>query len=46
VFGASVDAGRQAQIVRWLSQPADHPVLLSFPEGRYLKGLVCRVVGF
>jgi 23S rRNA (cytosine1962-C5)-methyltransferase len=46
VFGASVDAERQAQIVGWLSQPADHPVLLSFPEGRYLKGLVCRVVGF
>ncbi len=46
VFGASADAGRQAQIVGWLAQPADHPVLLSFPEGRYLKGLVCRVAGF
>lgn len=46
VFGASVDAGRQAQIVAWLGQPADHPVLLSFPEGRYLKGLVCRVCDF
>ena len=46
VFGASVDADRQAQIVHWFSQPADHPVLLSFPEGRYLKGLVCRVAGF
>lgn len=44
VFGASVDAGRQAQIIHWFSQPFDHPVLLSFPEGRYLKGLVCRVV--
>jgi 23S rRNA (cytosine1962-C5)-methyltransferase len=43
VFGASVDAGREAQIVQRLSQPADHPVLLSFPEGQYLKGLVCRV---
>jgi 23S rRNA (cytosine1962-C5)-methyltransferase len=43
VFGASVDAGRPAQIIRWLGQPEDHPVLLSFPEGRYLKGLVCRV---
>jgi 23S rRNA (cytosine1962-C5)-methyltransferase len=46
VFGASIDADRQAQIVHWFSQPADHPVLLSFPEGRYLKGLACRVAGF
>ena len=46
VFAARLDAGRQAQIVGWLGQPADHPVLLSFPEGRYLKGLVCRVCGF
>ncbi len=46
VFGASVDAGVQAQIVGWLSQPADHPVLLAFPEGRYLKGLICRVASF
>lgn len=44
VFGASIDAGRQAQIIRWLAQPADHPVGLTFPEGRYLKGLICRVM--
>jgi len=44
VFGASADAGVQAQIVKWLAQPEDHPVLLSFPEGRYLKGLICRVM--
>jgi 23S rRNA (cytosine1962-C5)-methyltransferase len=43
VFGASVDAGRDVQVVEHLSQGADHPVLLSFPEGEYLKGLVCRV---
>ncbi len=43
VFGAAVDAGRDAQIVERLSQSSDHPVLLSFPEGEYLKGLVCRV---
>jgi 23S rRNA (cytosine1962-C5)-methyltransferase len=43
VFGASVDAGRDAQVVERLSQGPDHPVLLSFPEGEYLKGLVCRV---
>ena len=41
VAGAALDAGAQAQIVEHLSQGADHPVLLSFPEGAYLKGLVC-----
>jgi 23S rRNA (cytosine1962-C5)-methyltransferase len=43
VADAAVDSGRNVQIIRWLSQAADHPVATSFPEGRYLKGLVCRV---
>lgn len=43
VFGAAVDAGREAQIVGYLAQGADHPVALTFPEGAYLKGLICRV---
>ena len=43
VFGASLDAGRDVQIVEKLSQASDHPILLSFPEAEYLKGLVCRV---
>jgi 23S rRNA (cytosine1962-C5)-methyltransferase len=43
VFGASLDASRDVQIVERLSQASDHPVLLSFPEAEYLKGLVCRV---
>ncbi len=43
VFGASVDAGRDAQIIARLSQAPDHPILLSFPESEYLKGMVCRV---
>ncbi|MHB1317121.1 MAG: class I SAM-dependent rRNA methyltransferase [Anaerolineae bacterium] len=43
VFGASVDAGRDVQILERLGQAADHPVLLSFPEAAYLKGLLCRV---
>lgn len=46
VFSASADAKVQAQIIAWLAQPADHPVLLAFPEGRYLKGLICRVTAF
>jgi 23S rRNA (cytosine1962-C5)-methyltransferase len=44
VFGASVDAKRDAQIIRRLAQGPDHPVLLSFPESAYLKGLICRVL--
>lgn len=43
VADAALDAGRAAQMVRRLTQSADHPVALSFPEGEYLKGLVCRV---
>lgn len=43
IAGAALDAGVDAQIVRKLHAAADHPVLLSFPEGAYLKGLVLRV---
>lgn len=42
VAGAALDAQVQAAVLQWLGQPADHPVVLSFPEGRYLKGLVCQ----
>lgn len=43
VFAAALDARRDAQIIERLSQAPDHPVLLTFPESDYLKGLVCRV---
>jgi 23S rRNA (cytosine1962-C5)-methyltransferase len=43
VADAAVDATRDVQILEWLSQAPDHPVALGFPEGAYLKGLVCRV---
>lgn len=43
VFGASVDADRDVQVLDRLGPPADHPVLLGLPEAEYLKGLVCRV---
>ncbi len=42
VYGASVDAGRPVQVLARLGQGPDHPLLLSFPEGEYLKGLLCR----
>jgi 23S rRNA (cytosine1962-C5)-methyltransferase len=45
IAGAALDAGVDAQIVKKLHAAADHPVLLSFPEGAYLKGLVLRVAG-
>lgn len=45
VAGAALDAGVDAQIVEQLSAGADHPVALNFPEGEYLKGLICRVAG-
>jgi 23S rRNA (cytosine1962-C5)-methyltransferase len=43
LFGAAVDAGRHVQIIERLSQSSDHPILLTYPESEYLKGLVCRV---
>jgi 23S rRNA (cytosine1962-C5)-methyltransferase len=41
VASAALDAGAEAQILEHLAQGADHPVSLSFPEGSYLKGLLC-----
>ena len=43
VAGAALDAGVQVKIVERLFQGLDHPVAINFPEGAYLKGLVCRV---
>jgi len=43
IADAALDAGRHVQIIRYLGQSSDHPVALSFPEGSYLKGLICRV---
>ena len=41
---AALDAGKEIQFVYQFCQPEDHPVRASFPEGEYLKGLLCRVV--
>lgn len=43
VAGAALDAKVDAQIIQKLGQGADHPVALNFPEGTYLKGIICRV---
>ena len=42
VADAALDAGADAQILYRLGQAPDHPTHLAFPEGTYLKGLVCR----
>ena len=39
---ASQDAGRDFQMIARTRQGADHPVLLNFPEGLYLKGVILR----
>ncbi len=41
---SAVAAPRRAQIIYEVGQPADHPVPVSFPEGRYLKFVVARVL--
>ncbi len=45
VAGAALDAGVDARVEAWHHAAADHPVALNFPEGEYLKGLVCRISG-
>ncbi|QQL49727.1 class I SAM-dependent rRNA methyltransferase [Mucilaginibacter ginkgonis] len=41
---AALDAGKEVQFIYQFCQPEDHPVRSSFPEGEYLKGLLCRVM--
>lgn len=41
---AALDAGKEVQVIKQFSQPEDHPVRLSFPEGEYLKGLLVKVL--
>lgn len=42
VAGAALDANADLRILDQLSQSPDHPVLMSFPESFYLKGLICK----
>ncbi len=43
VTEAAHDAGREVIILHELRQAPDHVEALNFPEGMYLKGLLCRV---
>ncbi len=40
---AAADSGRRVTVVSHLTQPIDHPEVLSIPESGYLKGAVLRV---
>ena len=44
VWTALLEAGREAQVLAHLGQPADHPYALNHPEGSYLKGLWLRLL--
>ncbi len=44
VADAALDAGRTVQIIERLAQAPDHPVATNYPEGFYLKGLICKVL--
>jgi 23S rRNA (cytosine1962-C5)-methyltransferase len=44
VADAALDAQREVQFIERLSQSPDHPIGSNYPEGFYLKGLVCRVI--
>ena len=39
IAGAVQDAGVNAWLKSWLGAGADHPLLMTYPEGEYLKGL-------
>ncbi|HMN49012.1 MAG TPA: class I SAM-dependent methyltransferase [Ignavibacteriaceae bacterium] len=43
VSDAAIDSGREVHILKFLTQSSDHTISTSFPEGLYLKGLVCVV---
>lgn len=43
VADAALDVGRQGRIVDRISQSADHPTALNYPEAEYLKGLCIQV---
>lgn len=43
VADAALDARKNVYFVERLQQAADHPISSNYPEGYYLKGLVCQV---
>lgn len=45
ISDAALDSGKTIQIIRYLNQSKDHPIITNFPESLYLKGLICSVKG-
>jgi 23S rRNA (cytosine1962-C5)-methyltransferase len=43
ITAAAIEAGRNVRIMKYLSQPPDHPIGIFHPEGEYLKGMVLYV---
>jgi len=43
VSDAALDAKRDVQLIEFMGQAKDHPIATFYPEGLYLKGLVCYV---
>jgi 23S rRNA (cytosine1962-C5)-methyltransferase len=43
IAAAAVDAGRRVQLLETHAAAPDHPEILTLPETRYLKCLICRV---
>jgi 23S rRNA (cytosine1962-C5)-methyltransferase len=44
IVDAGVDAKRHVRIVKYLSQPLDHPILPHIPETEYLKGYLLQAL--
>ena len=42
---AALDAGRRVQLLELAAMGPDHPLVPGFPEGRYLKFVLCRIDG-
>jgi len=44
IKSAAADSGKICRLVKELTQAADHPILLSMPETKYLKGVILEVL--
>ncbi len=43
LWQASIESGREANLLRYAGQSPDHPTLLTFPESKYLKCATLQV---
>jgi 23S rRNA (cytosine1962-C5)-methyltransferase len=41
---AAADARLSVKVLEQTTQPADHPILLTMPESKYLKGLILQLI--